>query len=133
MVSYLDTTPYCGSCGWDFVLENLAPGYRCDACGNDLSFNAADIGPDNPPSVATAAAASLAVTFSYTAAPNFDSYNFRYQIDGGAYVYLEGAPATDSPISVTAAEGEEVCGQLQGVTDGKASAWAAADCATALA
>jgi hypothetical protein len=127
----VDTHPFCGSCGFDYTTagHKLPPGYLCDACGADLTYTSPnDIGPTNPPSAPTATDATGGVArFSFTAAPNFDSYNFRYSLDGEAYAYLYDVT---SPIDVTDQSGVEVCGSLQGAKDGLLSGWSADNCVT---
>jgi len=128
----VDTAPFCGACGYDYSREALPPVAICDACGHDLSINDPDIGPANPPSLASATPGVDQVTFTWTASPaSFDcGYQFRYSIAGGEYFYIN--PAT-SPVVVGGVTGLEVCGELAGCNDGVWSDWSAPSCATGTA
>ena len=123
----VDTYPYCGACGWDYVsAANLNNDGYCDACGAFL----AAYNPDLTSPAVTATAASLSVSFAWTENAGADSTNFRSRINGGVYTVLLNQT---TPNVVVALEGDTVEGSVQSVTDGVNGAWGASDSAVALA
>ena len=123
------TTPFCSHCGYDFVRLNNPSDQWCDSCGADLFRSVADgDGPSNPPSVPNVTDATGGVaSASWTPAPNFDTYNIRWRVNGQIVAVRYGVTTPDT---YTAQIGDEVCASLQGVTDGIGSDWSAFDCVT---
>ena len=123
----VDTSPYCGACGWDYVAAaNLNNDGFCDACGAFLAaYNPALASPGT-----AATAASLSVSFAWTENAASDTTNFRSRINGGVWTTLLDQT---TPNVVVAAEGDTVEGQVQSVTDGVLGAWGKSDSAVALA
>jgi hypothetical protein len=118
------TTPFCRSCGWDFVaFPNLDDDFRCDACGDDLR-GSLTVGVLDPPTSLSAAGGSLDVTFTWTDEPSADTTDLRHQTDGGAWTTIV---SDTSPAVIVAADGEVVNGQVRSVTSGVTGPWSAAD------
>ena len=84
----------------------------------------------SPPTVLVASAASLAVTFAFTADPAGDSVDLFYTIDAAGDTTVLGVV---TGVSVPALEGEVVEGQVRTVEDGVAGLFGVADSETALA
>ena len=123
----VNTSPFCGSCGGDYVAAaNLNNDGFCDACGAFLAAYNPDLA--SPPVVATAA--SLGVSFAWTENAGSDTTNFRSRINGGVYTTLLDQT---TPNVVSALEGDTVEGQVQSVTNGVLGAWGVSDSAVALA
>jgi hypothetical protein len=123
------TTPFCRSCGLDFVgSPNLDSDAHCDSCGDDL--NGSLVGALDPPTALSAVGGSLDVTFTWTDNTGADTTDFRHQTDGGAWTVV--SPDT-SPTVIVAAEDEVVGGQVRSITSGVTGPWSATDADTATA
>ncbi len=123
----VDTKPFCGACGWDYVRSaNRDSDGFCDACGADLSAYDPTL---NPVSV-TATAGSLSVSFAWTANVTADTTDFRSRIDGGVYTILTNQT---TPNVVAALEGQTVEGSVRSVSSGVVGPWGKVDSAVALA
>lgn len=117
------TTPFCGSCGYDFSKQNTNDDYFCDACGADLSNSVGGTSALAPPTSFAATGQSGGVEFTWVTNPAGEATNLAYSIDDGATVVIQDL----SPHVVAGTNGQVIVGRVRTVTDGVPGPWSAAE------
>ena len=112
------TSPYCRSCGWDFILINTGDDSICDSCGDELFQSQGAVGA---PVDLAAALGTDEVVFTWTAGTDTD--DVQYSIDGATIIFDDDAT---SPYTVAAPAVASVSLQVRTVLDGIPTPWSAA-------